>query len=561
MKLLRSIAIIGAFLPLGMYPMDSPKVKRRLTEDESAQQETALKKERIDPDQKQNGTITKRKRSQQEKDVPDTQAHKTYKSATHGLSDNEKRLFEAVAQDNRESLLTALQAGASLDATDEDGYTALHRTVEHNQPWALQMLVTAGADHEATTPEGETPLLIAAKNGQTQCVIVLLTKGAKTDATDEQGRTALHFAAMKGNEELVRTLVAKNPSLTTKKDSSGLLPTSYAMKLGKSINCINILENARFSQEFPDETLSTGAWTEVHLAAWHGDAPTLTTLLENGADSEAQDQFQSTALEIAAVGNNLECVTILLDHNADANVQNRYGNTPLHRTSSPEISTALIEAGARTDVTNKVGMNPLHCAAAKGNEELVKTLVAKNPSLTTCRDSSGLLPTSYAAKFRKSINCINILENARFSQEFPDAAPPTGAWTELHLAAWHGDAPTLTALLESGADTEARNQFQATALYLAAVSDNLECVKILLDHNADANVQVSNVTTPLHATSSPEISTALIEAGARTDATDKLGMRPLDHAARNGNDEFIRTLVDKDASLTTKRHGRSPLTY
>lgn len=52
-------------------------------------------------------------------------------------------------------------------------------------------------------------------------------------------------------------------------------------------------------------------------------------LLENGADPDATDHFESTPLHRAAAKGNLKMVQILLQHNASVNIRDSEGNTPL----------------------------------------------------------------------------------------------------------------------------------------------------------------------------------------------------------------------------------------
>lgn len=52
-------------------------------------------------------------------------------------------------------------------------------------------------------------------------------------------------------------------------------------------------------------------------------------LLENGADPDATDHFESTPLHRAAAKGNLKMIQILLRYNASVNMQDSEGNTPL----------------------------------------------------------------------------------------------------------------------------------------------------------------------------------------------------------------------------------------
>ena len=95
-------------------------------------------------------------------------------------------------------IVTALiNAGADLNARDEDGRTPLHWAVKFSQtPEIVTALINAGADLNARDEDGRTPLHWAAGFSQTpEIVTALINAGADLNARDEDGRTPLHWAA------------------------------------------------------------------------------------------------------------------------------------------------------------------------------------------------------------------------------------------------------------------------------------------------------------------------------------------------------------------------------
>eukprot|EP00053_Salpingoeca_punica_P024015 m.12062 g.12062 ORF g.12062 m.12062 type:complete len:424 (+) comp6064_c0_seq1:125-1396(+) len=131
-----------------------------------------------------------------------------------------------------------LAAGASVNATDKDGNSALYYAV--TAPWftpdIVRALLAAGADaklinkaqesllHVSTTDEVVTELLLAAgadanaknKSGQTPLFSatdglmadMLLAAGAQARVADEDGQTPLHIAATMGRLDVVTVLLA-----------------------------------------------------------------------------------------------------------------------------------------------------------------------------------------------------------------------------------------------------------------------------------------------------------------------------------------------------------------
>jgi ankyrin repeat protein len=74
-------------------------------------------------------------------------------------------------------------------------------------------------------------------------------------------------------------------------------------------------------------------------------------------------------------------------------------------------------------------------------------------------------------------------------------------WTPLHLACFFGNAGLVEALIERGADVNARSQngMHNTPLHAAAAGRNREAVRILLEHGAGVNTPQEGGWTALHA--------------------------------------------------------------
>ncbi|MBC8030539.1 MAG: ankyrin repeat domain-containing protein [Pyrinomonadaceae bacterium] len=77
----------------------------------------------------------------------------------------------------------------------------------------------------------------------------------------------------------------------------------------------------------------------------------------------------------------------------------------------------------------------------------------------------------------------------------PVAAPAQDSKQQLNDKLWEaaraGDAAAVTALLDKGADVNAKFRYGATALFKAAERGNVEVVKVLLARGADASVKDS----------------------------------------------------------------------
>ncbi len=163
----------------------------------------------------------------------------------------------------------------------------------------------------------------------------------------------------------------------------------------------------------------------------------------------------------------------------------------------------------------------------------------------------------------------------------PQARDKNG-WTPLHLAAQFNRNPAVvTLLLDRGADPQARTKGGTTPLHGAAQStvtlddpavDALlpAVVTLLLDRGADPQARDENGTTPLHRAAqfneNPAVVTLLLNRGADPQARDENGTTPLHRAAQfNENPAVVTLLLNRGADLqardkngTTPLHGATP---
>lgn len=95
-----------------------------------------------------------------------------------------------------------LEAGAHLEAPDDNGFRPLHAAAEVGSVPGVRHLLTKGANIQAATKRGLTPLHIACGLGHVEAARELVSQGADPTAPSELG-TPLEVARRAGREDLV----------------------------------------------------------------------------------------------------------------------------------------------------------------------------------------------------------------------------------------------------------------------------------------------------------------------------------------------------------------------
>ncbi|KAG1196944.1 hypothetical protein G6F35_012895 [Rhizopus arrhizus] len=194
-------------------------------------------------------------------------------------------------------------------------------------------------------------------------------------------------------------------------------------------------------------------------------------LIEYGADPEAVNEHGRRPIHEAI--DSIECVNYLVNTcKVDVNAMKRGDWTPLMIAAMKgylDIVMILVNAGALLNRTTKDGRSALYLAIQEGHVELAKYLTNQHPQAITQPTKSGRLPIQAAAA---------LLDN-------------TTAYEITTYLLCHASVP-ISRLL-SHRDNSGRD-----LLLDAAVSQNLELLKYLLDHGADPNDKDSLGRTMIH---------------------------------------------------------------
>lgn len=243
-----------------------------------------------------------------------------------------------------------------------------------------------------------------------------------------------------------------------------------------------------FGQAVP---VATDQVAEMAAAVKANDVSRVRLLLDRNrglANAKVPDEDQTPVLYLSMETKNDELVKLLLDFGADWRLTTRSGWTILLRAcshGSPQIVDLLLEQGADLNQRDTWGMLPIYGAVSSGNAEMLKHLLAcgARPDLKLAVD---LKQPDYARKLLEQ-------DASRARMRFG-----TGL-TLLHDSARVGDSrlPAMQLLLEFGARVNARTNWGATPLHLAAFHGNAQTIQLLLENGADAGAEDKRGRTPL----------------------------------------------------------------
>ncbi|KAL8811242.1 MAG: hypothetical protein Q9223_007574, partial [Gallowayella weberi] len=224
----------------------------------------------------------------------------------------------------------------------------------------------------------------------------------------------------------------------------------------------------------------------LSTAAWNGHGEMTKTLLDNGANVNAQGGDYGNALQAASVGGYEQVVKILLDKGADINAQGGHYGNALQAASlrgHEQVVKILLDKGADVNAQRGHYGNALQAASFGGYEQVVKILLDKGADINA---QSGYYENALqAGSFEGHEQVVKILLD-----KGADINAQSGEYgNALQAASLGGHEQVVKILLDKGADINAQGGYYGNALQAASFRGHEQVVKILLNKGADVNAQ------------------------------------------------------------------------
>ncbi len=340
----------------------------------------------------------------------------------------------------------------------------------------------------------------------------------------------------------------------------GILPTWAEVDWKKAEKQYD--EVVRIALRYPAQTFAK--------AAESGDINTVRRLLDSGVPVSLRIPDESgytgippwaPVIHHAASGGQLEVVRLLLDRGASPRARSSDGSTPLHWTSSPEVAKLLLDHGADASARNDDNEQPIHHAASCESLTLVRLLIQHGAD-PLAKDVYGTQPIHNAVA-NGTAKTVEFFLSKGAKPDTPANSKDDychNGWRPLHFLgsryAGSGSGPhdveIATLLIRNGANVNATNHNGETPLHTVK---GAAVIRLLLDHGAAVNVWDHGLLkrTPLHyfaLLGDLECVKVLLEHEAQRDALDGSGETPLDVAVFFGNEEVVEFLLQKGAKPT-----------
>jgi ankyrin repeat protein len=332
-----------------------------------------------------------------------------------------------------------------------DGSTPLQWAVYKGDVVEVRRLLKGGADASLANNYGATPMSLAAEVGNTDVLRLLLEVGVNADSPTTDGQTALMAVARTGIVDAAQVLLDHHATVDAREKWGGQTALMWA--------------SARRHPEMMQLLISRGA--DVNAQSIDRDYQRHVTA---EGRPKSLDSGGLTPLLYAARENCMACVDVLVKNRVDI------------------------------DLPDPDGVSPLLVAILNANWDLAKQLIAAGADVNQW-DIYGEAPLLTAVDLRQrvdggraSIDPINTVKGLDLVNLLLERGADPNVqlfFKPAHVRGGGGGGD-----VRNGNATFTRG---ATALIRAATNADLEVVKLLLAHGADATLYMADRQTPIHA--------------------------------------------------------------
>uniref|UniRef100_A0A673ZUA5 Ankyrin 1 n=1 Tax=Salmo trutta TaxID=8032 RepID=A0A673ZUA5_SALTR len=381
-----------------------------------------------------------------------------------------------------------------------------------------------GIDINTANQNGLNGLHLASKEGHVKMVLELLHGGIDVETQTKKGNTALHIAALAGQEQVVAELVNYGANVNAQ-SQKGFTPL-YMASQENHLEVVKFLLENGANQSLPTED----GFTPLAVALQQGHENVVALLINYGT----KGKVRLPALHIAARNDDTRTAAVLLQNDPNADVLSKTGFTPLHIAAHYEnlnVAQLLLNRGANVNFTPKNGITPLHIASRRGNVIMVRLLLDRGAQIDA------------KTKVQITLTHQGLISGLLFSN--------TNGLSPIHMSAQGDHMDCVRQLLQYNAEIDDITLDHLTPLHVAAHCGHHRMAKVLLDKGAKPNSRALNGFTPLHIACKKNhmrVMDHLLKHSASLEAVTESGLTPLHVASFMGHRKIVTHLVQKGAS-------------
>ena len=501
-----------------------------------------------------------------------------------------------------------LENGAQIETTDNFSRTPLWYAAGYGQTDTVRALVSAGADVNTQSNDGTSALFYTSQEGHTDIVNLLLDNCTDTECRDNKCRTAVWFAASTGHIDIVNTLLKHSAGMHVRSNDNMELIDVVSYYGHTDIvqiltNCSSSAMGLRYNKIYPPNVTHVDCHrnTALHLTT---DLQTATSLLEKGANVDAENVEGLRPIHCAVKTGLVELVDLLIQHGANVDAADIFGNRPLHDAVCHGLNVVqlLVQHGAKLNVQNIDGKTPLHIAVERQQADIIVFLMTHDADvgLTDVWHNTPLHYLTYrllaVSELTKNIEKLLknkpqhlLVRNAVDISVFMHIATHGILHDKSHKV--HSQHSAFNRIVNSATLTQVHNvclsqqkldidcQGNTTLHYAVGVFGKLKMfkmstgivktVELLVKCGADINAQNNDGLTPLHVARGEKAIEACLQHGGDQSLTitDNRGrnfwhLLFLTRTNKTELEKSIRPMIaTSDAKYSTDDLNRTPLHY